>query len=512
MSSNRVFFGKIGKNNQVERALPAEIGTSKPVRVPKNSNSAVRNIETTDEFHETVQTTYEWNHGRNPLSSIENNQNQGQSQPRSNYLPHRANRGVNDRSYKEKAEEMARQQLQDIWWLLYLEDIKLACIPAVHCGIQMEFYDRVKVQRGQTIKIKLKQKNPKRNDYMWPGVVKAIGEKEFVERCAEQMTQIIDSNKSYDVSQGPSLSESLLNSSAAKVPPFNTNIQERLELEFGNSNSKTKKNSLKVASKVDSSPLMSTAQNVANFKQKLPQIENIEEENFAQNENIEVENFAQNEIIEVENFAQNENMEINNFAQNNFAEHNYFARNIEQQENNEDIFNKDPDEEELCDTENIEPDIHPQNEMIIEQQENDQDIYGIDPDEEGLYATVDPNDVSYNPYFEMEELAVNSQKSTRRPVKRAESTPANKNKSKQAKGTSQLDPRDEFLVKAGQDFKHAAELLMDASSNQVNSMKSLEAAIEKLANRNYHEIQSSTDAVKQLVSLKFLRTALFTRR
>jgi hypothetical protein len=161
-------------NNQVERALPVEIGTSKTVRIPKNSNSAVRNIETTDEFHETVQTTYEWNHGRNPLSSIENNQNQGQSQPRSNYLPHRANRGVNDKSYKAKAEEMSRQQLQDIWWLLYLEDHKWDVIPAVHFGIQMEFYDRVKVQRGQTIKIKLKQKNPKRNDYMWSGVVKAI--------------------------------------------------------------------------------------------------------------------------------------------------------------------------------------------------------------------------------------------------------------------------------------------------------------------------------------------------
>ena len=212
---------------------------------------------------------------------------------------------------------------------------------------------------------------------------------------------------------------------------------------------------------------------------------------------------ASNRKRKIDNFAQNESIEVDNFAQNEI---------IEQQENNEDIFNKDPDEEELCDTENIEPDIHPQNEMIIEQQENDQDIYGIDPDEEGLYATVDPNDVSYNPYFEMEELAVNSQKSTRRPVKRAESTPANKNKSKQAKGTSQLDPRDEFLVKVGQDFKHAAQMHQDSASQQVNSMRSLEAAIEKLANRNYHEIRSSTEAVNKLVSLKFLRTALFTRR
>ena len=433
MSSNRVFFGKIGKNNQVERVLPAQIGTSKPVRIPKNSNSAVRNIETTDEFHETVQTTYEWNHGRNPLSSIENNQNQGQSQPRSNYLPHRANRGVNNKSYKAKLEEMSRQQLQDIWWLLYLEDIKLACIPAVHCGIQMEFYDRVKVQRGQTIKIKLKQKNPKRNDYMWSGVVKAIGEKEYAERCAEQMTQIIDSNKSYDVSQGPSLSESLLNSSAAKVPPFNTNIQELLELELGNS----KKRCLK---------------------------------------------FSKVGILE-------------------------------QQENDEDIFNKDPDEEELSDTEYIEHNVtHPQNEMIIEQLENDQDIYDIDLDEEELYPTDDPNDVSYNPYFEMEELAVNSQKSTRRPVKRAESTPANKNKSKQAKGTSLQDPRDRMLVEVRRDLRIAAQMQKDAASKQDQSMKNMENHILKLGILNINEIKAAMKAVKQLVNLKFLRTALFTRR
>ena len=364
---------------------------------------------------------------------------------------------------------MARQQLQDIWWLLYLEDIKLACIPAVHCGIQMEFYDRVKVQRGQTIKIKLKQKNPKRNDYMWSGVVKAIGDKEYVERCAIYNYYII---------------KCLCFKCLPKHGPL-WHEPGPLELKAGNRKRK-----------ID----------------KFAQNENIEEDNFAQNENIEVENFAQNEIIEVENFAQNENMEINNFAQNNFAEHNYFARNIEQQENNEDIFNKDPDEEDFCDTENIEPDIHPQNEMIIEQQENDQDIYGIDPDEEGLYATVDPNDVSYNPYFEMEELAVNSQKSTRRPVKRAESTPANKNKSKQAKGTSQLDPRDRMLEEVRRDLRIAAQMQKDAASKQDQSMKNMENHILKLGILNINEIKAAMKAVKQLVNLKFLRTALFTRR
>ena len=105
----------------------------------------------------------------------------------------------------------------------------------------MELYDRTKVERGQTIEIKLmKERHPNRKDNMWSGVVKAIGYKEYVERCAKQMTQII-SSQSYDVSQGPSLSESLLNSSAAEVPHYNISIKEFLELELGNSNSKTKK-------------------------------------------------------------------------------------------------------------------------------------------------------------------------------------------------------------------------------------------------------------------------------
>ena len=60
------------------------------------------------------------------------------------------------------------------------------------------------------------------------------------------------------------------------------------------------------------------------------------------------------------------------------------------------------------------------------------------------------------------------------------------------------------LVKVGQDFKHAAQMHQDAASQQVNSMRSLEAAIEKLANRNYYEIQSSKETRPWLKSLIIL--------
>ena len=220
---------------------------------------------------------------------------------------------------------------------------------------------------------------------------------------------------------------------------------------------------------------MSTAQNVANYALWLQQ----QQQNFPQKKNIELnQNFTQNGYVEVDNFAQNDYIELNqNFAQNGYAEPENFAQN-----------------------------------EYIEQQENVQGIFHIDLDEEELYPTVDPNDVSIFANVEMEAPAVNSLKSTRRPVKRTESTPANKNKSKQAKWTSLLDSRDQLLVEVGENLRLAAQMHMDAASQQVNSMKSLELHIERLGNRNYNEILASNNAVKQLVSLKFLRTALFTRR
>ena len=163
MSCNRIVC-KIGKNPQVERVFRAEIGTSKPAQIPKNSNSAVRIIETTDEFHETVQTTDELNHGRNPLSSVENNQNQGQSQPPSNYLKLRSKRGMNQNNDKAKLDEFARERLQNRFWLLYMEDHTCSVIPAFHSGIQMDLHDRTEVERDQTIEIKLKEKHPNRKD------------------------------------------------------------------------------------------------------------------------------------------------------------------------------------------------------------------------------------------------------------------------------------------------------------------------------------------------------------
>ena len=99
----------------------------------------------------------------------------------------------------------------------------------------------------------------------------------------------------------------------------------------------------------------------------------------------------------------------------------------------------------------------------------------------------------------------NSLKSKGRPVKRAKSTPANKNKSKQAKGTALLDPRDRIEVR--EHLRIAAKMQKEAASQQDQSMKNLEFIW-----RNYNELVASRNTLKQLVSLKFLRTALFTRR
>ena len=95
-------------------------------------------------------------------------------------------------------------------------------------------------------------------------------------------------------------------------------------------------------------------------------------------------------------------------------------------------------------------------------------------------------------------------------MKRAKSTPANKNKSKQAKGTALLDPRDRIEVR--EHLRIAAKMQKEAASQQDQSMKNLEFHMERFGIRNYNELVASKNTVKQLVSLKFLRTALFTRR
>ena len=57
---------------------------------------------------------------------------------------------------------------------------------------------------------------------------------------------------------------------------------------------------------------------------------------------------------------------------------------------------------------------------------------------------------------------------------------------------------------ASEAMKLAADKIMDAATLIVNCMTELKPELKALSNRNYREIQMSTNAVKQLVSIKLI--------
>ena len=84
------------------------------------------------------------------------------------------------------------------------------------------------------------------------------------------------------------------------------------------------------------------------------------------------------------------------------------------------------------------------------------------------------------------------------------STPANR----KLKRTKPIDPEDinameikRVDTEAANAIKEAADKIMQAAAMIVNCMQELKPEIKSLSNRNYREIQMSTNAVKQLVSV-----------
>ena len=88
--------------------------------------------------------------------------------------------------------------------------------------------------------------------------------------------------------------------------------------------------------------------------------------------------------------------------------------------------------------------------------------------------------------------------------KQLSSTPGNTKKLKRAKT---LNPEDVAILKsrrvdreASESIKNAADKIMEAAMLIINCMNELKPELRALSNRNYREIQMSTNAVKQLVS------------
>ena len=95
------------------------------------------------------------------------------------------------------------------------------------------------------------------------------------------------------------------------------------------------------------------------------------------------------------------------------------------------------------------------------------------------------------------------------------STPANR-KMKRAKTINPEDLTDMEIKRADLEaataMKEAADKIMHAAEMIVNCMQELKPEIKSLANRNYREIQMSTNAVKQLVCFNFSCCFFFSEK
>ena len=100
--------------------------------------------------------------------------------------------------------------------------------------------------------------------------------------------------------------------------------------------------------------------------------------------------------------------------------------------------------------------------------------------------------------------AVSTEVQSQKPVS---STPGNLKKVKRSKTVT---PGEAIELKyrrvdreASDAMKTAADKIMEAATLIVNCMTELRPELKALSNRNYKEIQMSTNAVKQLVNIKF---------
>ena len=64
-------------------------------------------------------------------------------------------------------------------------------------------------------------------------------------------------------------------------------------------------------------------------------------------------------------------------------------------------------------------------------------------------------------------------------------------------------------LEAARAIKGAADKIMEAANLIINCMTEFKPEIKSLANRNYREIQMSSNAIRQLVSIKTLKNDFF---
>ena len=88
----------------------------------------------------------------------------------------------------DQAEQEAKSNLANVWFLVQYEDFSICSIPALSHGIQLSHVDREFLNAGDTIQVKLSEVHPETLSPLWDAHISAIGHKSYCQQCAKELT------------------------------------------------------------------------------------------------------------------------------------------------------------------------------------------------------------------------------------------------------------------------------------------------------------------------------------
>ncbi|XP_075242665.1 uncharacterized protein LOC142337336 [Convolutriloba macropyga] len=97
-------------------------------------------------------------------------------------LPERANRGVNNRDVVNRAEEIAREQLKNRYWLVHYEDNTCDASWSRHNSIVLDMVARTKIKKHDAVEVRFRHRNPRTDNFIWTANVLRVGGKDYIEK------------------------------------------------------------------------------------------------------------------------------------------------------------------------------------------------------------------------------------------------------------------------------------------------------------------------------------------
>ena len=102
---------------------------------------------------------------------------------------------MNSRKAKNRAQEIALQQLTNRYWLLFFEDNSVHTVWSRHGSVVLDIMKRLNVEVGSSVDVRYNFKNPRTNSYIWTGSVLTIGHKSYCDmEAASARVQVTEAD------------------------------------------------------------------------------------------------------------------------------------------------------------------------------------------------------------------------------------------------------------------------------------------------------------------------------